>query len=94
MRVISNKTLKIFSAAHPAANSPLQHWRKNIEKHTFTHFTELKAVFNSVDKVGEYCVFNLGGNKYRLIAFVQFTKQQCFIKQVLTHKEYDQGNWK
>jgi mRNA interferase HigB len=50
--------------------------------------------FNSVDVVGNYHVFNIGGNKYRLIAFIKYTAQICYIKHILTHKEYDKGTWK
>jgi mRNA interferase HigB len=48
----------------------------------------------SVDKVGERFVFNIGGNKYRLIASIAFTPQLFWIKAVLTHADYDKGEWK
>ena len=42
----------------------------------------------------EYVVFNVGGNKYRLIAIVSYPKGKVDIQHVLTHKEYDRGTWK
>jgi len=39
-------------------------------------------------------VFNIGGNKYRLVAVIHFNAQKLFIRQVLTHAEYDRGDWK
>jgi mRNA interferase HigB len=47
-----------------------------------------------VDKVGELVVFNIGGNKYRLIAYIRFEKQIVYVKAVLTHRDYEKGAWK
>ena len=60
----------------------------------FDHWAELKAAFNARDKVGELTVFDIGGNKYRLIAYIRFEKQILYIKAVLTHRDYDKGAWK
>ena len=65
-----------------------------IEKNRFDHWAELKATFNTMDKVGELTVFDIGGNKYRLIAYIRFEKQILYIKAVLTHQDYDKGAWK
>lgn len=89
MRVISNKALVHFSLIHPAAEEPLQVWRKLIEAREFSRFADFRAVFNTVDMVGEFLVFNIGGNKFRIIALVQFGQQRLFVRHVLTHKEYD-----
>ena len=58
------------------------------------HFAALRATFRGVDKVGERYVFNIGGNKYRLIAAIAFTPQLLWVKAVLTHADYDEGDWK
>ncbi len=94
MRIISNRALREFAAAHPRADVPLQGWRRVIEKNTFAHWAELKAAFNAVDEVGPWVVFDIGGNKYRLVAHVRFEKQIVYVKAVLTHRDYDQGAWK
>ncbi len=94
VHVISNKALKVFAAGHPDAEQPLQAWRKAMEKGYFASFAGLKQVFGSVDKAGELCVFDIGGNKYRLIAYVRFDWQRCYVKHVLTHAEYDKERWK
>ncbi|MGA2592530.1 MAG: type II toxin-antitoxin system HigB family toxin [Bryobacteraceae bacterium] len=52
----------------------------------------LKADFGSADFVGDLTVFNVGGNKYRLIAFVHYRRQIVYIKHILTHEKYDEGN--
>ena len=94
MRAISNKSLVDFAVAHPLATVPLQAWRTLVESRAFTNFAELKTAFNATDKVGDYYVFDIGGNKYRLIAYIRFEKQIVYIKAVLTHRDYDKGAWK
>ena len=94
MKIISNSALRVFAAEHPQAEAPLQGWQRVIEKNRFANWAELKAAFNAVDKVGELVVFDIGGNKYRLIAYIRFEKQIVYIKAVLTHRDYDKGAWK
>lgn len=94
MRVISNRILREFGKKHRDADMPIQAWRRLLEKNSFASFSALKSVFGSVDKVGEYCVFNICGQKYRLIAYIRFDWQRVYIKHVLTHKDYDKEDWK
>lgn len=93
-RLISNRVLREFAAAHADAEQPLQDWRRSVEKGSFSNFAELRAAFGSVDKVGRVFVFNIGGNKYRLVAAVDFAHGRVFVKAVLTHGEYDKEKWK
>ena len=94
MKLISNRALREFSALHPLAEEPLQAWRHIIERNTFQNFAQLRQVFASVDKVGDQYVFNIGGNKWRLIATVAYGIQIVWVKHILTHIEYDKGAWK
>ena len=94
MTLISNKALREFAAAYPDAQVPLQAWRRLIERGDYGSFAALRATFGAVDKVGEVFVFNIGGNKYRLVAGVDFAHRRVFIKAVLTHSGYDKGKWK
>ena len=94
MKVISNSALRSFAAKHPQADAALQGWRRVVEKNWFDNWAELKATFNAIDRVGELVVFDIGGNKYRLIAYIRFARQILYIKAVLTHGEYDKGTWK
>jgi len=54
----------------------------------------VKRVYPSADLVGRYTVFNIRGNKYRLIARVVYRSQTVFVVAIMTHEEYDLGNWK
>lgn len=94
MHTISRKKLREFWALHPDAEAPLSAWYRLMEKGTYHNFAELKAAFPSVDKVGDLYVFNIGGNKYRLVAAVAFEWQKVFVKAVMIHKAYDRGGWK
>ena len=94
MKVISNSALRVFAARHPQSDEALRGWRRVIEKNRFGSWAELKMAFSKIDKVGELTVFDIGGNKYRLIAYIRFAKQIVYIKAVLTHRDYDKGAWK
>jgi mRNA interferase HigB len=94
MKIIGNSALRAFAAEHPQAEAPLKGWRRVVDKNRYANWSDLKASFNSVDRVGELVVFDIGGNKYRLISYIRFEKQIVYIKAVLTHQEYDKGAWK
>lgn len=57
-------------------------------------FADVKASFASVSIVGDCVVFNIGGNKYRLISRIRYTSQKVFVLKVMTHREYDDDRWK
>jgi mRNA interferase HigB len=94
MKIIGNSALRAFAAEHPQAEAPLKGWRRVVDKNRYANWSDLKASFNSVDRVGDLVVFDIGGNKYRLISYIRFRKQIVYIKAVLTHQEYDKGAWK
>ncbi|MEA5487532.1 MULTISPECIES: type II toxin-antitoxin system HigB family toxin [Pseudanabaena] len=94
MHVISRKVLRQFWEKYPDSQIPLMRWFKIMDRESFSNFASLRSVFPSVDQVGDLTVFNIGGNKYRLIASVHFNRDKIYIRHVLTHLEYDKGGWK
>ena len=94
MHIISRKTLRLFWEKHPSAKGPLARWFKIVDRSTFDSFNSLRATFPSADQVEGLVVFNIGGNKCRLIASIHFNRGKVYIRQVLTHEEYDRGAWK
>lgn len=94
MHVISRKSLRLFWEKHPDSESPLSRWFKIMQKSSYTSFNELRTTFPHADKVGELIVFNLGGNKYRLVASIHFNRGRVYVRHILTHAEYDKGAWK
>ena len=94
MHVITRKRLREFAAKHREAGEALNVWYAVMSKTDFKSFAELKRVFGSADKVGKFTVFDIGGNKYRLIAAVHYNRRKVYIRHVLTHAEYDRDKWK
>lgn len=94
MHIISRKALKQFGIKHPDSESSLTRWFKAMEQNDFYSFDQLRITFPTVDKVGDFVVFNIGGNKYRLIASIHFNRNKVYVRHILTHQEYDRGAWK
>jgi mRNA interferase HigB len=76
------------------AEEPLSSWFKRARKAQWHNLAEVKADYPHADLVGKCTVFNIGGNKYRLIVSINYRGQAIFIENVLTHMEYDGGEWK
>ncbi len=89
MRLISNKALRDFAAIHVDSDAPLQAWRRLVEHNKFGNYADLKRVFKSVDRVADYYVFNIAGNRYRVIGAIHFNTQSLYVRAVLAHRDYD-----
>ena len=94
MHIISTKKLREFWTAHPAAESPLRAWIKVVEDAEWENFADVRAVYSRADQVGKFTVFDIGGNKFRMVAVIHFNRGKVFIRHMLTHAEYDKGDWK
>ena len=94
MRVISRKAVREFGRLHPDCVPTLSNWLQTTRKARWQSFAELRADFGSSDQVGRRTVFNIGGNKYRLIARVNYRNQRVFILFIMKHAEYAKGEWK
>lgn len=99
MRVISKRRLREFWKIFPDAREPLQAWHKVAEKARWADFADVRATFATVSGVPLKCgitaiVFNIGGNKYRLVTRIEYRFHVVYVKVVLTHREYDKDKWK
>lgn len=94
MHIISRSRLREFYAAHANAKVPLLVWFKIAQNADWQDFDCLRQTYPSSDLVGNFTVFNIGGNKFRLITFIDYKNQKIFIRHVLTHAEYDTDQWK
>ena len=65
-----------------------------MKRRNFASFAELRSVFPDADRVGKLTVFNIGGNKARLVAAMHYNRRRVYIRAVLTHAEYDAGTWR
>jgi mRNA interferase HigB len=93
VHVISRKRLRDFATLHPDAARPLTAWYRVMVRMDFASFAELRRAFGSADKVGKFTVFDIAGNRYRLVAAIHFDRRRVYVRHVLTHAEYDRGNW-
>lgn len=94
MHIITRKRLNDFAARYPETRTALAHWYRLMKHNNFASFAELRASFATADQVGGLTVFNIGGNKVRLIAAIHYNRRRIYIRAVLTHQEYDQNRWK
>ena len=92
MRIVSHRRLKEFyeSKGHEDSRVALERWFQITEQAEWANFSEIKADFPATDYVGnQHYIFNIRGNRYRLIVVVKFTIKHVFIRWVGTHEEYD-----
>jgi mRNA interferase HigB len=94
MHIITRKRLNQFAATHPETKNALAQWYQLVKQNEFSSFVELRILFPAADQVGKLTVFNIGGNKVRLIAAIHYNRKKVYIRAILTHKEYDEGKWK
>lgn len=94
MRVFTKRRLREFWEEHPEAYGPLDRGFRIAEKADWRDFASVRTEFPQADLVSGFLVFNIGGNKYRLVVGVDFRRHSLFIRAVLTHAEYDEGDWK
>jgi mRNA interferase HigB len=93
MHVISKKKLREFWAKHKRAKLPLEAWYQVARQAKWQSFAEVRETFNTADQVGRFTVFDVGGNKYRLIAAIHFARGKLYVRHVLTHAVYDEDKW-
>ncbi len=94
MHIISRKKIIDFCKIYSEATAPLDRWYRILKLSDYNSFSELKLTFPQADQVGNLTVFNIGGNKFRLIAFIVYKAKRIYIREILTHSDYDKGNWK
>lgn len=94
MHVIARKRLNEFAERYPETNNALTAWYRQMKQNEFASIEEVRETFPAADKVGRLTVFNIGGNKVRLIAAIHYNRKKIYIRAVLTHSDYDSGKWK
>jgi mRNA interferase HigB len=88
------KVIDTFCKRRPEAKTALTRWASIVTLQAWRNFAEIRSVFPSADLVGACTVFNIGGNRFRLIGKVNYAAQIVRVTFVLTHKEYDKEQWK
>jgi mRNA interferase HigB len=103
VNVISRKRLQAFYEAKPERRrhaDAFEAWFKLTRKAAWRSFQDAKALFGQTDVARDTesgrtaTVFDIGGNKYRIVTLIDYARQTVLVTHVLDHKEYDKGNWK
>jgi mRNA interferase HigB len=94
MHLISAGKLKESASAYSDAVEIVKNFTKNVEFSSWQNLIEVQADYRSAESVGSFTVFNIKGNKYRLILSIDYESQVAYFKYFLTHAEYDKENWK
>ncbi len=99
MRVISLKPLREFWERRPDAEHPLRNWYRTAINAEWTSLRDVRQAYPHADGIktssgDTLTVFNIGGNKYRLVARIRYDYQLINVRAVLTHEDYDKGAWK
>ena len=92
VRIVTERRIREFIEREPGAIDAMRHWSDAIDSGSWSNPGELKRTFASASFVGGLTIFNVGGNKYRIAAFVHYARQIAYIKRIGTHKEYDEWN--
>ena len=93
MRVIARGTLRDFWERHPDAERPLRVWYDEVRKAQWTGPADIRRHYAHASIIGsDRVVFNVGGNKYRLITVVHYQRQTVYIRFIGTHADYDKIN--
>lgn len=94
MRVISRKLLREFCEEHADSCDALYAWYRVARKAQWQNLLDVQQMYPKAEAVGNFTVFNIKGNRYRLIVDLVYVSQRIYIKYVLTHGEYDKNEWK
>lgn len=90
MVIISKSILKEFGIKHPDAIEALNHWYQVAKSEDWGNPGDVKATFSTVDYVGnDRFVFNIRGNRYRLVAMIFFNRRTLYVRFIGTHTDYD-----
>jgi mRNA interferase HigB len=94
MHLISRKKLGEAWKVDPELEKPLRAWIKVAEHSTWQRFSDVRATLKHADQVDKFTVFDILGNRYRLICVIHYNRGKIFIRDVLSHADYDRGRWK
>ena len=94
MRIISRKALRDFANKHTDAETPLDDWYRTAKRAQWVSIIDVRKTYPHADAVGDFTVFNIGGNKYRLAVYIKYPSRRIYIRYVMTHEEYSREDWK
>lgn len=94
VHIITRRRLLEFGKTYTDAERPLKAWFALAKQARWQNLTEVRRDFPTADLVSRLTVFNIGGNKYRLVVRIEFERQRVYIRSIMTHAEYNKDKWK
>jgi mRNA interferase HigB len=99
MRIIKRTTLAGYWRRHPDAETPLRQWLAVARAANWTSIRDVRQTFPHADGLtvrsgNTVTIFNIGGNDYRLVVSIKYRWGVVYIREFLTHAEYDKNTWK
>jgi mRNA interferase HigB len=94
LHIISRKKLKEAATRYGDLEVPLDVWFRVAKRASWQNLADVRKTFASADLVKRWTVFNVKGNRYRLITEINYRFRRVYIRHVLTHAEYDREEWK
>jgi mRNA interferase HigB len=94
MHLISIRNLRIDTSDYPDIKKQIDDWYTTVKKAGWNNLEDVRKVYRDAEAVGNFTVFNIKGNNYRLIVGINYEDQTIYYKYFLTHAEYDKGKWK
>ena len=94
MHLISAGKLKEASATYPGVDEVIKNFYKKVENSAWQNLIDVQKDYRDAEAVGNFTVFNIKGNRYRLILDIDYEEQVAYFKYFLTHTEYDKEQWK
>jgi mRNA interferase HigB len=94
MHLISIRNLRLDSYRYSDTQIVIEEWYKVVKGASWQNLEEVKQIYRDTEAVGNFTVFNIKGNRYRLIVDINYVNQTIYYKYFLTHAEYDKDSWK
>jgi mRNA interferase HigB len=94
MHLISIRNLRVDTARYPDVKKQVNDWYTTVSKANWNNLEDVRQIYRDAEAVGNFTVFNIKGNDYRLIVGIDYENQTVYYKYFLTHAEYDKDRWK
>ena len=94
MHLISIRNLRHETENYPDVIQPIEDWYAVVKKAKWENLEDVRKIYRDAEAVGEFTIFNIKGNRYRLIVGIDYESQTVYYKYFLTHADYDKDKWK
>lgn len=94
MNLISIRNLRNEASLYPNVKKQIDDWYANVKQAKWQNLEDVRKIYRDAEAVGNFTVFNIKGNDYRLIVGIDYENQTVYYKYFLTHTEYDKNKWK